>query len=169
MLDPRTGAVLALASVPATIPTRSTRDWAALCTIRHRRCSTARPSGLYPPGSTFKIVTAADALDAGVVTPRSTFTDTGGLTVGNFTVHNDEEEVTGTQDLAGAFALSSNVDFAQIALKIGVDRWFEYAGSGGSANRSISICPLRAIASRQERRVSPASSLSWASDKRRCW
>ncbi|HEY0614547.1 MAG TPA: penicillin-binding transpeptidase domain-containing protein, partial [Candidatus Elarobacter sp.] len=60
-----------------------------------------------------------------------TFTDTGGFTIGNFTVHNDEEETTGTQDLAGAFALSSNVDFAQIALKIGVDRWFAYADKWG--------------------------------------
>jgi peptidoglycan glycosyltransferase len=72
-------------------------------------------------------MTAADALDAGVVTPDSTFSDSGGFTVGNFTVHNDEEEVTGTQNLTGAFALSSNVDFAQIALRLGVDRWFEYA------------------------------------------
>ena len=62
-------------------------------------------SGLYPPGSTFKIVTAADALDAGIITLDTTFDDTGGLPVGSFTVRNDEEERTGRQNLTGAFAL----------------------------------------------------------------
>jgi peptidoglycan glycosyltransferase len=46
-------------------------------------------------------------------------------------VRNDEEERTGEQNLAGAFALSSNVDFAQIALEGGVDRWFEGAARWG--------------------------------------
>jgi peptidoglycan glycosyltransferase len=92
-------------------------------------------SGLYPPGSTFKIITAADALEAGVVTPDSTFTDNGALTVGNFTIHDDEGEATGTQNRAGAFALSSNVDFGQIALKIGVDTWFADAQKWGLGQR----------------------------------
>ena len=101
------------------------------------RASTQSPlldraiSGLYPPGSTFKIVTAADALDAGVVTPDSSFTDTGGLAIGDFVVRNDEQEQTGRQTLAGAFALSSNVDFAHIALDLGVERWFAYAARWG--------------------------------------
>jgi peptidoglycan glycosyltransferase len=46
-------------------------------------------------------------------------------------VHDDEEERTGTQTLTGAFALSSNVDFARVALELGVDRWFEYAARWG--------------------------------------
>jgi peptidoglycan glycosyltransferase len=127
VLDPRTGAVLALASVPSYDPNALDANWTALRTDPHSPLLDRSTGGLYPPGSTFKIVTAADALDAGVVTPNSTFSDSGGFTVGNFTVHNDEEEVTGTQNLTGAFALSSNVDFAQIALRLGVDRWFEYA------------------------------------------
>src|SRR5260370_15023431 len=72
-------------------------------------------------------MTAADALDSGVVTPESTFNDSGGLRVGNFTGHNDEEEVTGTQNLTSAFSLSSNVAFAQIALLLWGDRWFQDA------------------------------------------
>ena len=131
VLDPRTGAVLALASVPSYDPNTLDRRWPALIKDPASPLLDRSTGGLYPPGSTFKIVTAADALDAGVVTPQSTFSDAGGFTVGNFTVHNDEEEVTGTQDLAGAFALSSNVDFAQIALKVGVDTWYEYAQKWG--------------------------------------
>jgi peptidoglycan glycosyltransferase len=117
--------------VPSYDPNKLDALWSALSHDPASPLLDRSTSGLYPPGSTFKIVTAADALDAGVVTPQSTFNDYGGFTIGNFTVHNDEEEVTGTQDLAGAFALSSNVDFAQIALRIGVDRWFEYAAKWG--------------------------------------
>ncbi len=127
VLDPRTGAVLALASVPSYDPNRLDAAWPHLVHDPASPLLDRSIGGLYPPGSTFKVVTASDALDAGVVTPASTFTDDGGFTVGNFTVHDDEEESTGTQDLAGAFVLSSNVDFAQIALRIGVDRWFAYA------------------------------------------
>ena len=131
VLDPRTGAVIALASIPSYDPNGLDAHWTVLSHNPASPLLDRSTGGLYPPGSTFKIVTAADALDAGVITPQSTFSDYGGFTVGNFTVHNDEEEVTGTQDLAGAFALSSNVDFAQIALKIGVDTWFQYAQKWG--------------------------------------
>jgi peptidoglycan glycosyltransferase len=131
VLDPRSGAVLALAAVPSYDPNQLDALWPQLVHAPSSPLLDRSTGGLYPPGSTFKVVTAADALDAGAITPQSTFTDTGGFTIGNFTVHNDEEETTGTQDLAGAFALSSNVDFAQIALKIGVDRWFAYADKWG--------------------------------------
>ncbi|HYZ16302.1 MAG TPA: penicillin-binding protein 2 [Candidatus Acidoferrum sp.] len=131
VLDPRTGAVIALASVPSYDPNRLDARWSTLIADPASPLLNRSINGLYPPGSTFKIVTAADALDAGVITPQSRFTDTGGLRVGNFTIHNDEDEVTGTSDLAGAFALSSNVDFAQIALRIGTDRWFDYAARWG--------------------------------------
>jgi peptidoglycan glycosyltransferase len=130
-IDPRTGAVLAMASVPSFDPNALDRDWAGLVHDPASPLLDRSTNGLYPPGSTFKIVTAADALDAGLVTPSTVFVDTGGLPVGKFTVRNDENEVTGTQTLVGAFALSSNVDFAAIALQIGVARWFDDAARWG--------------------------------------
>jgi peptidoglycan glycosyltransferase len=131
VLDPRTGAVLALASVPSYDPNHLDAHWSALSSNPAAPLLDRSTNGLYPPGSTFKIVTAADALGDGVVTPQSTFTDPGTFTIGNATIHDDEEESTGTQDLAGAFALSSNVDFAQIALRIGADRWLADAQRWG--------------------------------------
>jgi peptidoglycan glycosyltransferase len=131
VLDPRSGEVLALAATPSFDPNRLEQDWPALVGDPAAPLLDRSRLGLYPPGSTFKIVTASDALEAGVVTPASTFVDTGGLKVGNFTVRNDRGEVTGKQDLTGAFALSSNVDFAAIALQIGADRWFADAASWG--------------------------------------
>ena len=122
-LDPRTGAVLAMVSVPSFDPTTLDARWSALAADPNAPLLNRATQGLYPPGSTFKIVTASDALSAGVVTPQTTFEDRGVLQVGNATIHDDESEATGVQNLAGAFALSSNVDFAQIALKIGPARW----------------------------------------------
>jgi peptidoglycan glycosyltransferase len=131
VLDPRSGAVLALASVPGFDPNTLDGDFPALLHNAGSPLLDRATYGLYPPGSTFKIVTAADALDAGIVTPDSTFDDSGGFAVGKFVVRNDEEEATGRQTLVGAFALSSNVDFARIALDLGVDRWFAYAARWG--------------------------------------
>ena len=113
--------------------------------------------GLYPPGSTFKIVTAGDALEAGLVTPATRFNDTGGLQVGNFTVRNDQNEVTGNQDLTGAFALSSNVDFAAVALQ---DRRRSLVrrcrALGDRRRRSTSTSRSRATGCRPKDEVTPS-------------
>jgi penicillin-binding protein A len=127
VLDSRSGEVLALVSVPAFDPATLDADFAALSHDPASPLLDRATDGLYPPGSTFKVFTAAAALDSGVISPSDTFEDNGALAVGSFVVNDNEGEATGTQDLAGAFALSSNVDFAQIALRLGVDRWFDYA------------------------------------------
>ena len=129
VLDPRNGEVLALASVPSFDPARIDANFASLARDTASPLLDRSLNGLYPPGSTFKIFTAGAALEAGVVTPESTYDDRGAFPVGNFVVHDDEGEATGVQDLAGAFALSSNIDFAQIALALGDERWFEAAQS----------------------------------------
>jgi penicillin-binding protein A len=131
VMDPRTGAVIALAATPSFDPNTLDRNWPSLVKDTASPLLDRSTSGLYPPGSTFKIVTAGDALEAGLVTPATVFNDTGGLQVGNFTVRNDQNEITGRQTLTGAFALSSNVDFASIALKIGPDLWLQDAAKWG--------------------------------------
>jgi peptidoglycan glycosyltransferase len=126
VLDPQSGAVLALASVPSYDPNGFDAAFSSLNSDPHSPLLDRALDGLYPPGSTFKIFTAAAALDSQAVTMDSHFEDPGYLTIGNFTMHDDESEATGYQDLTGAFALSSNVDFAQIALKMGVDDFYTY-------------------------------------------
>lgn len=131
VLDPRTGAVLALASVPSFNPNDLTAEFPSLVKDESSPLLNRGINGLYPPGSTFKMFTAAAALDSGTVTMQSTFSDPGYFTIGNFTLHDDEGEATGTQDLTGAFALSSNVDFGQIALKMGADTFYRYLDRWG--------------------------------------
>jgi penicillin-binding protein A len=125
VLDPATGAVLAIASVPSYDPQAYEREFTSLANDPESPLLNRATSGLYPPGSTFKMFTAASALEAGTVTMDSRFEDPGYYVVGNFTLHNNESEATGNQDLTGAFALSSNVDFAQVALKMGVDQFYD--------------------------------------------
>ncbi|HEY8313015.1 MAG TPA: penicillin-binding transpeptidase domain-containing protein [Candidatus Baltobacteraceae bacterium] len=131
VLDPRTGAILAIASVPSFDPNALANEFPSLNHDERSPLLNRALDGLYPPGSTFKIFTAASALDSGSVTMASTFDDPGYLVIGNFTLHDDESEATGVQDLTGAFALSSNVDFGQIALKMGTDTFYNYLDRWG--------------------------------------
>jgi len=126
-LDPRTGEVLALASLPSFDPGAVNTSFPSLLRDEQSPLVDRALNGLYPPGSTFKIFTAASALTDGVVSMNSTFDDPGYYQIGDFIVHDNEGEATGVRDLTGAFALSSNVDFAQIALKLGADNWFAAA------------------------------------------
>ncbi len=131
VLDPRNGAVLAISSVPSFDPNKLDSIFASLNTDSHSPLLDRALDGLYPPGSTFKIFTAAAALDSATISMTDTFNDPGYLQVGDFRLHNDEDETTGTADVTRAFALSSNVDFAQIALKMGAGTFYDYLDRWG--------------------------------------
>jgi peptidoglycan glycosyltransferase len=131
VLDPRSGAVLALASVPSYDPNDFDAGFQALSADPHSPLLNRALDGLYPPGSTFKMFTAGAALDSGAITMKSHFDDPGYLQIGDYTLHDNESEATGYQDLTTAFALSSNVDFAQIALKMGTSSFYEYLDRWG--------------------------------------
>lgn len=126
VMDPRNGAILAAVNRPTFDPNILGTQWKALRGNPNSPLLNRAFVGLYPPGSTFKMVTGSAALDSGVVVPADTFTDQGYFTIGNFRVENDRHEVTGTQDLINAFALSSNVDFAQIGIRLGLDGFYDY-------------------------------------------
>ena len=134
VLDPTTGAVLAIASVPSFDPNTLDSTFASLQADPQSPLLDRALDGLYPPGSTFKIFTASAALDSQTVAMDSRFEDPGYLDVGNFRLHNDEDEHTGDADLTTAFALSSNVDFAQIALKLGAATFYQYLNRWGIGN-----------------------------------
>ena len=84
-------------------------------------------SGLYPPGSSMKVMTAAAALDTGVV--KSSTTLTGPAEYRG--VRNFESGEFGTLDFATAVKFSVNTAFAQVALDLGAKRIFRYAEAFG--------------------------------------
>ena len=142
VLDPRSGAVLALASVPSFDPNTLDEHFAQLAHNTQSPLLNRALNGLYPPGSTFKIVTASAALESGAVTMTQTWNDPGYIDIGNVRLHDDESEATGRQNITGAFALSSNVDFAQIALAMGVPTFYQYLqrwGIGGSPDFQLPV------------------------------
>ncbi len=150
VIDPHSGAVLAIASVPSFDPQAIDGIFGSLDANPQSPLLDRATQGLYPPGSTFKIFTASAALDSGAVTPGSHFEDPGYLNVGTGVLHDNEGEATGYQDVTTAFALSSNVDFAQITLKMGLDTFYQYLsrfGIGGNLDfqlpASASVVPLR--------------------------
>ena len=143
------------------------REFAALTADPRSPLLNRALDGLYPPGSTFKMFTAAAALDSGTVTMDSHFDDPGYLVIGNFTLHDNESEATGYGDLTTAFALSSNVDFAQIALKMGVDAFYRYLDRWGIGDSLDFQLPARRRACRPTARSYPGSSRKWASGRAR--
>lgn len=78
-------------------------------------------TGSYPPGSTFKTITTAAALDAGLATPDTPEPCPGRVTVENRTIPNDDEFDLGTVPLTTAFARSCNTTMAVLAEQLPAD------------------------------------------------
>jgi peptidoglycan glycosyltransferase len=136
-IEPQTGRILALASSPTYNPNAVEKKFSAITKIRTRGCSFAAPlldratQGLYPPGSTFKVVTAAAALDSGAYKPTSTFVDPGyceeyGKRVSN-AGNPESPETFGTVTFAQGLQHSINSVFCNIGKQIGAGKILEYA------------------------------------------
>jgi peptidoglycan glycosyltransferase len=82
--------------------------------------------GQYPPGSTFKVVTAAAALDSGVITPETPIDAPGTLEVQGQPLQNDFNESFSGLTLDGALTNSVNTWFAQVGERVGQDALFDY-------------------------------------------
>ncbi|MDK2784211.1 MAG: penicillin-binding protein [Bacillota bacterium] len=117
VLDPRTGAVLALASQPSFDPATVSRDWEEISRDEAAPLLNRATQGLYPPGSTFKLVTAAAALSRNPDVLTRRYFCPGELKLTGYTVHCLRAH--GTLDLARALAVSCNVTFARLGLEIG--------------------------------------------------
>jgi penicillin-binding protein A len=130
-IEPTTGAVLAMASSPGFDPNRIDKDWGAISSDPDAPLVNRAAEGAYAPGSTFKIITSAAALEEGLYRPNDTFNDTGALEVLGTTVKNLDGKVYGTITFKKALEFSVNTVFAQIGLKLGAGRLYQYASKFG--------------------------------------
>ncbi len=131
-LDPRTGAVLALASKPSFDPNtfvsfqaqeQRQRILRSEATLLNRALH-----GRYPPGSTLKMVAAIAALQEGITDTLSTFAAcTGTLKVGNVVFSCLGRENHGALNLLQAMEVSCNIYFLQLARLLGMDSWRLFA------------------------------------------
>ena len=136
-LDPRTGKLLVMASTPGFDPNLVEERFDRIESIT-ADCTPAAPlvnrasAGLYVPGSTFKVVTAAAALESKKFTPESTFVDPGYCTVYGKRVNNfDTSRPFGTIDLTNALAYSVNSVFCNIGKELGARRILDTARAFG--------------------------------------
>lgn len=126
VMDVETGDVLALVSTPGYDPNSFNvgmpRDqWTELTGSDHKPLINKVLSGAYPPGSTFKTVTALAALDAGIITPSSVFNCSGKFTLGGHDFHCWKRGGHGAMNLRGGLKNSCDSYFYQVALKLGID------------------------------------------------
>ncbi|RME48072.1 MAG: penicillin-binding protein 2 [Chloroflexi bacterium] len=130
LLDAQSGAILAMASHPTFDPARIDEDFARLKDDPGRPLLNRATQGRYPPGSTFKTVTLAAALQEGLVYPGQMFEDGDEtLYVEGFPIHCDNNpRGVNRFDLAHAYAYSCNLTFARLGLELGTKRFKEYAG-----------------------------------------
>ncbi len=141
ILDPRSGEVLALVSLPAYDPNdfasgidRAT--WNQLNTDRLRPLQNRAIQGRYSPGSTFKAVVAVAALEEGVITPDFKVTCHGGATFFGRFFKCHLKGGHGTVDLRHAIEKSCNTYFYTIGNMVGVDRINKWATALGLAGRT---------------------------------
>ncbi len=131
VFDPRDNSVLALASSPSYPPAIIDDQWKTLSSAKGAPLVSRATQALYPPGSTFKVVTLSGALGAGIATPETTYPGPGRIEIGNAPVTNFEGGSYGLLDLATALARSVNTVFAQLAVDLGPDRLVAQADAYG--------------------------------------
>lgn len=128
-IDPKTGAVLALASSPTydAADVESILSSGSESSALYNRATQA----LYSPGSTFKIVSLATALENNIATESSILSSPASLDIGGGKVTNFNDRGYGDITLARATELSANTAFAQLGTKIGSDLLVSSSGKFG--------------------------------------
>ena len=136
VLDVETGEILTSASSPSFDPNSfvfgiSVGDWNQLLNDPYRPLSNKAVSGAYPPGSTFKMVVALAALEAGVVTPKSTVWCPGHYQLGNRRFHCWRRGGHGHVNLRDSLKSSCDVYYYDTAREVGIERISEMANRLG--------------------------------------
>ena len=127
VMDVQNGDIIAAASAPSFNPNLfvrgiATADYAELTENDHRPLANKVVQGAYPPGSTFKIVTALAALADGAIDTNTTVNCPGYLDYGGRKFHCWKSGGHGKVDLAHALAQSCDVFFYEVAQRVGIDK-----------------------------------------------
>ena len=130
--DVRTGAILALCIKPDYDPNEPPRSDVAALTELMRITAV---SDVYEPGSTFKILTSAAALDSGVTTPEDRFYCSARVTVDGDTIR-CWGRAHGAESMAEGLQNSCNPVFVELALRMGTDTFYRYLNAFGLGKRT---------------------------------
>ena len=132
VMNCKNGEILAIASSPSYDPNKfvkgiSYSDFNELRENELRPLASKTVQDAYPPGSTFKIVTALAALEANIISPKDNFSCDGKMEISNRFFHCWKKDGHGEMDLAKSLSESCDVYFYEIALKVGIERINEMA------------------------------------------
>lgn len=128
VLEPKTGEVLAMASTPRIDLNNFGRyESVTQGSIPFNRAI----SQAYEPGSVYKVLTMAAALDKGVVNVNTEFLDTGSIEVGGHYIYNWNRGAWGPQTMLGCMQHSLNVCLAWIAIELGANNFYSYMQAFG--------------------------------------
>jgi len=139
VMDPRNGEILAMAILPSLDP-NNYEPWLEELGVEAEDLETEEDElvinpavgGQYEPGSTFKILTMAAAIDAGVIEPEDQFIDRGLIEVGGVKIRNWNGGAWGPQTMVGCIEHSLNVCLAYVASeKLGIAPFYEYLTAFG--------------------------------------
>jgi penicillin-binding protein 2 len=127
VMDVQNGDIIAAVSAPTFDPNLFVRgisqlDFSFLMDHDHRPLANKSVQGAYPPGSTFKMVTALAALEAGLITPETTVRCNGHLESGGRKFHCWKSSGHGTVNLERSLMESCDVYYYETALKVGIDK-----------------------------------------------
>ncbi len=131
VMDIENGEILALDSVPSYDPNVfslgiSARQWTQLVNDPLSPLTNKAVAGLYAPGSTFKLLVALAALEAGI-SPNETTYCSGMTKLGNARFHCWKKHGHGTKDMIGAIKHSCDIYFYEMSKRVGIDRISEMA------------------------------------------
>ena len=127
VMDVQTGDLIAISSAPSFDPNLFVRgisnaDYRALTEDDHRPLADKTVQGVYPPGSTYKLVTALAAMEAGVISPEETVYCPGHLEVGGRRFHCWKRAGHGRMNMIQSLEQSCDVFFYDVSQRVGIDR-----------------------------------------------
>ena len=128
IMDPETGEILAMAVTPEFNPNEYWKQGEIFPVGEPFNRAIGE---LYEPGSVFKVLTMAAALDAGAVKPETQFIDTGAIQVGGIWIYNWDRGAWGPQDMTGCLQHSLNVCLSWVATELGPTKFYEYIQNFG--------------------------------------
>ncbi|MEW6512766.1 MAG: penicillin-binding protein 2 [Pseudomonadota bacterium] len=140
-IEPSTGGILALVSVPNYDPNLfvdgiGTADWEALNNSPEKPMVNRALNGAYPPGSTFKPFMALGALTLGKRRPEQAIADPGGFTFGGHFFRDDKKGGHGMVDMYKSIVVSCDTYYYVLANDMGIDNIANFMGSLGLGSRT---------------------------------
>jgi penicillin-binding protein 2 len=160
------GEILALESLPSFDPNIFSmgiayNDWKSLMEDKKKPMLNRAVQSQYPPGSTFKIITAVAALEEGIINPDTKINCTGGINYGRWTFGCWKKGGHGPVDFHKAIVESCDVYFYELGRRLGIDKIHKYATAFGLGRETgIELIPVK-----EKRGLIPNT--EWKKEKKR--